>query len=219
MRYFARENLDSSISGLYRFELSENAIVEQYWLPDGWHHDDESRVVGWLILGEHDLRELTLEEAMAHRPDAFSSPNSETVHSRVIQRGEDGTGEDFDDPKFQLIFIGSSLIGATFSKSAFEAAREFLQMKSDDGKLVCFKWWCELCKVEPMQKGDDPEGHFIEVSIPNVLKMSEGHQIQWSWENPESEWAVSRGVSPSEEFQSLVDRKSRPKWKVLLKRY
>ena len=43
--------------------------------------------------------------------------------------------------------------------------------------------------------------------------------VQWIWENPESEWAISRGKSAAEEFQSLVDRKSRPNWKICIKTY
>lgn len=219
MRYFARENFDGSVSGLYRFEVGENAIIEQYWLDDGWHHDERARVVGWLILGENDLKELSFEEALAHRPEAFNSPSAEVVHPRVIQRGEDGTGDDFDEPHFQVVFIGSSLIGVSYGLQAFESAQTFLQAKSDAGKAECFKWWCSRCKVSPMQVGDSPEGHFIEVSIPNVLKISEGHEIIWTWDDPNSEWVKSRTTTPSEEFQSLVDRKSRPNWKVYIQRY
>ena len=118
-----------------------------------------------------------------------------------------------------MIYLGSSIVGISADFDSYEAARSFLQEKSDAGKAKCFKWWCELCKEKPLEPGDSPLGHFIEVSIPNVLTISEGHEVQWIWEDPESEWAISRGVSATEEFQSLVDRKSRPNWKICINAY
>ena len=216
MRYFARELNDGSLApGLYRFEVGENSMIEQYW-SDGWHHDDQAKVVGWLILGENDLKELSLDEAKLHRPDAFDSPRADFVHPRTTP-GESSGGEEYR-PGYKVIFVGSSLIGASFGEYAYNAAVEFLQAKSDAGKIKCFKWWCEKCKTMPFAQGDSPEGHVIEVSIPNVLKISEGQEVDWIWDDPESDWAKSRGISAAQEFQSLVDRKSRPNWKIIIKR-
>jgi hypothetical protein len=217
MRYFARENFDFSIHGLYRFEVSESGLIEQYWTTAGWHRDDAAKIVGYLAMGEGDLIELSLEAAMAHMPDAFNSPYANTI----IQSPP--IAEHLDRQKVEVIYrvtyIGSSLVGFSYGADAFEAARSFLQAKSDKGSAKCFHWWCETCKEKPFVAGDSPVDHFIAVSIPNVLAISQGHQVKWQWDNPESEWVKSRANTPEQEFQSLVNRKSRPNWKVIIQRY
>ena len=58
----------------------------------------------------------------------------------------------------------------------------------------------------------------LKISFPNVLKLIQGGQVVWNWKDPDSEWAMDHGTA-EEEFQDLVDRKSRPKWVILIARY
>lgn len=217
MRYFAKESFDGSLHGLYRFEVSDTGLIEQYWTNDGWHRDDFAVIVGYLALGEGDLTELTRDQAYLHKPSAFDSPQAHTVLTRAILPPNNERAS--SQLAYSVVFIGSSLVGFSSGLPAFEAARIFLQEKSNKGKAKCFHWWCEQCKVKPLAEGDSPVGHFIEVSIPNVLSISEDQRVKWTWANPESEWAKSRGTNAKEEFQSLVDRKSRPNWKVYIQSY
>lgn len=217
MRYFARETFDGSLHGLYRFEVTDENFIEQYWTAAGWHRDDDATIVGYLVLGEGDLTEISEEVARAHMPDAFESKNAKVILPQTVSSSSPESTS--NGVRYRVIYLGSSIVGISADFDSYEAARTFLQEKSDAGKAKCFKWWCELCKEKPLEPGDSPLGHFIEVSIPNVLTISEGHEVQWIWEDPESEWAISRGVSAAEEFQSLVDRKSRPNWKICINAY
>lgn len=217
MRYFAKEHLDGTIHGLLRFEVSESGLIEQYWTSEGWHRDDFAIIVGYLALGEGDLIELSADQAYVHMPAAFDSPTAHTVLSRATLPPNNERAS--SQLAYSVVYIGSSLIGFSSGLPAFEAARIFLQEKSSKGKAKCFHWWCNQCKEKPIAEGDSPVGHFIEVSIPNVLSISEGQRIKWEWEDPKSEWAISRGTTAQEEFQSLVDRKSRPNWKIHIQSY
>lgn len=217
MRYFATETIDGSLRGLYRFEVTDDSFIEQYWTAAGWHRDDDATIVGYLALGEGDLTEITQTVARAHMPAAFESKNASVIIPQSISSSSHESTN--NEVRYRVIYVGSSLVGISSGLDSYESARTFLQEKSDEGKAKCFKWWCEICKEKPLELGDSPLGHFIEVSIPNVLTISKGHDVQWIWENQESEWAVSRGVSAAEEFQSLVDRKSRPNWKIFINAY
>jgi len=217
MRYFATETIDGSLRGLYRFEVTDDSLIEQYWTAAGWHRDDDATIVGYLALGEGDLTEITETVARAHMPVAFESKNANVLLPQSISSSSNESTN--NEVRYRVIYVGSSLVGISSGLDSYESARTFLQEKSDEGKAKCFKWWCEICKEKPLELGDSPLGHYIEVSIPNVLTISKGHEVQWIWENPESEWAVSRGVSAAEEFQSLLDRKSRPNWKIFINAY
>lgn len=217
MRYFAKEHLDGTIHGLLRFEVSESGLIEQYWTSEGWHRDDFAIIVGFLALGEGDLIELSADQARAHMPPAFDSPAADVILPRsVLPPSHEQANNRL---AYSVVYLGSSLIGISHGFETFDAARSFLQEKSDSGKAKCFHWWCELCKAKPLAEGDSPTGHFIEVSIPNVLAISEGHSVSWQWAEPESEWAKSRNIPAAEEFQFLVDRKSRPNWKIHIQCY
>ncbi len=121
--------------------------------------------------------------------------------------------------QYRVVFLGSSLVGYSYGNSAYQAAHTFLQGKSDQGKAKCFHWWCQTCKSDPLLPGGSPAGHVIEVSIPNVLSIIEDHKVEWHWQEPDSDWARSRAATAEQEFQALVERKSRPKWKVILQSY
>jgi glycerate kinase len=69
MRYFAKETIDGSLHGLYRFEVTDDSFIEQYWTAAGWHRDDDATIVGFLALGEGDLTEITETVARAHMPE------------------------------------------------------------------------------------------------------------------------------------------------------
>lgn len=216
MRYFAKENFEGELRGLYRFQVDENGLCEQYWTPEGWCHDDDADIVEYLALGEGDLTEISLEVAQAHMPEAFNSPNAEVI----LPRGERATSKRiYRKVEYRVVYFGSSLVGFSYGYGAYEAALKFLQEKSDQGKAKCFHWWCKECKEKPLAQGDSPESHFIEVSIPNVLSISDGQEVDWQWEDPNSEWAQSRGTTAKDEIQSLVDRKSRPNWKIMIESY
>jgi hypothetical protein len=217
MRYFARETFGGSLHGLYRFEATANSFVEQYWTAAGWHRDDDAKIVGYLALGEGDLKELSESVARSHMPGAFDSENASVILPQTYISSPDKPAS--IEVFYKVVYLGSSIVGLSFDFDSYESARTFLQEKSNKGKAKCFKWWCEICKEKPLEPGDSPLGHFIEVSIPNVLTISNGRDVKWIWENPESEWAVSRGKSAAEEFQSLVDRKSRPNWKICINTY
>ena len=217
MRYFAKESFEGSLHGLYRFEATEDSFVEQYWTTAGWHRDDDAKIVGYLALGEGDLTELSESVARSHMPVAFDSENANVILPQTnISSSDEPTNKQV---YYKVVYLGSSIMGFSFDFDSYESALAFLQKKSNEGKAKCFKWWCEICKDKPLETGDSPTGHFIEVSIPNVLTISKGHDVQWIWENTESEWAISRGISAAEEFKSLVDRKSRPNWKICIKTY
>ena len=217
MRYFAKESFEGSLHGLYRFEATENSFVEQYWTAAGWHRDDDAKIVGYLALGEGDLTELSESVARSHMPGAFDSENASVILPQTYISSPDKPAS--IEVFYKVVYLGSSIVGLSFDFDSYESARTFLQEKSNKGKAKCFKWWCEICKEKPLEPGDSPLGHFIEVSIPNVLTISNGRDVKWIWENPESEWAVSRDKSAAEEFQSLVDRKSRPNWKICINSY
>lgn len=217
MRYFAKENADSSLQDLFRMAIGDEGFVQQYWTEDGWHRDDFAEIVSYLALGEGDLTEISEVQARSHLPAAFESPNAQTVvqHSSIPLMHERASAT----LSYRVLYFGSSLVGVSFGFQSFEKARTFLQGKSDKGSAKCFHWWCSKCKEQPFAKGDSPVDHVISVSIPNVLAISQGEQVRWFWHDPESDWVKSRTNTPEQEFHSLVDRKSRPNWKVLIQPY
>lgn len=217
MRYFVEEFLNGALYGLYRFETGENGLVEQRWTGKGWIRDDDAKVVTYLALGEGDLEEITRENAYELHPGAFDSEYAQTILPGIAPSAmHEGANS---RPDYIVIYIGSSIVGVSRSYEAFQAAKSFLQAKSDAGRAKCFHWWCQPCKEDPLQTGSQVDGHYIEASIPNVLKISEGHEVKWGWENPQSDWARSRRKSAEDEFKSIVERKSRPNWKIYIKSF
>lgn len=217
MRYFVEEFLDGALYSLYRFETGESGLVEQRWMGKGWIRDDDAKVITYLALGEGDLEEITGENARELHPAAFDS-----AHARTILPGKSPSAlhEGANSrPDYIVIYIGSSIVGISRSYEAFQDAKNFLQEKSNAGRAKCFHWWCQPCKEAPLQSGDPVDGHYIEASIPNVLKISHGHDVKWGWEDPNSDWAQSRRRSAQEEFKSIVERKSRPNWKIYIKSF
>lgn len=217
MRYFANEDFDGNLRELFRFQVNESGLQEHRWTPEGRAHDEDAEIVAYLALGDGDLTEITEDVARAHKPDAFNSDLANTVLPRTP--GNAINKPIFRKVQYRVIFLGSSLVGFSYDYDAYKAAEEFLQGRSDQGRAKCFHWWCKTCTEKPLAKGESPIGHVIEVSIPNVLAISEGYKVDWHWEDPDSEWAKSRGTTAAEEFQSLVDRKSWPNWKVILQQY
>ena len=114
---------------------------------------------------------------------------------------------------YGLILSGSSIFGIIRDKEIWEKSYSFLNAKSMQGKLKCFIWWCNACKISPLVLGGDPCNHVIKISIPNVLKLIDEFDVQWEWKDPQSEWAISAG-SANESFRDLVARKSRPNWVI-----
>lgn len=216
MRYFVQEILDGALHGLYRFEMGDSGLIEQQWMGRGWIRDDSAMVITHLALGGRSLEEVSRERAYELHPAAFDSPAANFVLPPKER-------QDFSDSKshfeYAVHYFGSSLVGVSYGLEAFNFALAFLQAKSDQGKAKCFHWWCEQCKKSPMVRGQAPEQHFLEISIPSVLKVSAGHQVHWTWADPESDWAKSRGTTAKEEFDSLVERKSRPNWKIYINSY
>ena len=112
---------------------------------------------------------------------------------------------------YALILSGSSIFGIIRDKKIWEKSYSFLNAKSMQGKLKCFIWWCNACKISPLVLGGDPCNHVIKISIPNVLKLIDGFGVQWEWKDPQSEWAIG---TANESFRDLVARKSRPNWVI-----
>jgi hypothetical protein len=217
MRYFVEEFLNGALYGLYRFEAGESGLVEQHWTGKGWIRDDDAKVVTYLALGEGDLEEITRENAHELHPAAFDSAHAQTVLPGTAPSAMHESAN--TRPDYIVVYIGSSIVGVSRSYEAYKAAKSFLQAKSDAGKAKCFHWWCEPCKDAPLQTGDEVDSHYIEVSIPNVLKISDGQEVKWGWEDPKSEWARSRRRTAADEFSSIVERKSRPNWKIYIRSF
>lgn len=108
---------------------------------------------------------------------------------------------------------GSSIYGTLSDIDDFKRAQNLLQEKLDKRKLECFKWWCEECKVIPLAKASTPDRHVIKISIPNVLKIIAGSNVDWKWRDPKSDWAKTHGAA-KDSFADIVKRKSRPNWVI-----
>ncbi|MFZ4064649.1 MAG: hypothetical protein ACOYK0_06725 [Candidatus Nanopelagicaceae bacterium] len=224
MRYFTKAIIDGKAYGLYRFEVQADRIVEEYWTTNGWAWDKEARIVGYLSICEPDLEEINEDVARKYFPQAFELSDSTTQQTALSQKAIDGqradadlqSGEDLTE--YRVLVTGSSIFAIMSGKQDYDKVLQFLNEKSAKGKLECFKWWCEECKKEPLNDASGPENHVLKISFPNVLKLIQGGQIDWNWKDPDSEWAINHGTA-EEEFQDLVDRKSRPKWVILIARY
>jgi hypothetical protein len=76
MRYFTRFDGQGVAYRLYRFEVQSKKILEEYWTPKGWEHDQDARIVGYLSIGEPDLDEISEAHAQNLFPIAFGLPAS-----------------------------------------------------------------------------------------------------------------------------------------------
>ena len=123
------------------------------------------------------------------------------------------SGESKSENNYELIISGSSIFGIIRDKKIWEKSYSLLNAKSMHGKLKCFIWWCDSCKISPLVLGGDPCNHVIKISIPNVLKLIDGFDVQWEWKDPQSEWAIKSGTA-NESFRDIVARKSRPNWVI-----
>ena len=71
MRYFTKFDSQGVAYRLYRFEVQETKILEEFWTPEGWQHDRDARIVGYLSIGEPDLDEIHDVQAKSLFPEAF----------------------------------------------------------------------------------------------------------------------------------------------------
>jgi hypothetical protein len=215
MRYFVKNLESDPWVNLYRFEIGKSATVEEYWLPSGWKLDLAAELVEYLVLGEGNFGEVSVKKAQKMFPQAFipsSEPNCPTMKA---------VGADIQlieipgDHKNLVVFSGSSIDCLTVGIELVARVETFLNQKSAEGKLKCFKWWCEECVITPLVSGGDPTGHVIKISIPNILKLIDGVEVNWQWKDPDSEWARNHGTAANV-FQEIIAKKSRPSWVVLL---
>ena len=71
MRYFVKFNNYGKAIKLYRFEVQEERILEEFWTDQGWQWDVNALIVGYLTIGEPDLEEVPEEHAKQNFLDAF----------------------------------------------------------------------------------------------------------------------------------------------------
>ena len=71
MRYFAKIDSNNEAIRLYRFEVQEERILEEFWTDQGWQWDVNALIVGYLTIGEPDLDEVPEEYVKQNFPDAF----------------------------------------------------------------------------------------------------------------------------------------------------
>ena len=133
-------------------------------------------------------------------------------NSQMDERKKE-SDESKSENNYELIISGSSIFGIIRDKKIWEKSYSFLIAKSMNGKLNCFIWWCDACKISPLVLGGDPCNHVIKISIPNVLKLIDGFDVQWEWKDPQSEWAIKSGTA-NVSFRDIVARKSRPNWVI-----
>ena len=246
MRYFTKLPSDGTAHSLYRFEVQEKKILEEYWTSKGWQHDQDARIVGYLSIAEPDLDEISEAHAQSLFPQAFGlsvAPKEDSIEevavgkkkyfkmpegffdstkeeqSKFIEKviesiAPEGQGEKTRRPiRYRVHLEGSSIHGTLSDIDDFKRAQDFLLERLGKGKLECFKWWCEECKVIPLAKASTPDRHVIKISIPNVLKIIAGSKVDWKWRDPKSDWAKTHGAA-KDSFADIVKRKSRPNWVI-----
>jgi hypothetical protein len=239
MRYFAKQGAGGVAINIYRFEVGKERITEDYWSKTGWKHDQDAEVAGYLALGEGDFTEVSevvalkifpdafLEESVLtkNKPQFFKIPSdafksdkklgdvAESITQTMKENQQVSSTEGRRLNRYQVVFSGSSIAGDLDGADNYKKCLQFLKEKSDQGKLRCFIWWCEECKVNPMKKGLDPSLHVVKISFPNVIKLLEGSNVQWRWKDPQSDFAKSHG-SAGAQFKKLVLAQSKPNWVV-----
>jgi hypothetical protein len=239
MRYFAKQGAGGVAINIYRFEVGKERITEDYWTKTGWKHDQDAEVAGYLALGEGDFSEVSESVAREIFPEAFSNgleidgrrpqffkiPEeafssdkllgdvAKSIIDTMRENSQVSSTEGRRLNRYRVVFSGSSLIGVLDGLDNYKKCYEFLQEKSKQGKLKCFVWWCEQCKVKPMKKGVDPSLHVVKISFPNVIKLLDSSTVQWRWKDSEAEFAKRIG-NPGRHFNNLVDAKSKPNWVI-----
>jgi hypothetical protein len=239
MRYFAKQGAGGIAINIYRFEVGKEKIIEDYWSKSEWKHDQDAEVAGYLALGEGDFTEVSEVVARKLFPNAFSEESNLNQNKRMFFKIPADTfksDEKLDEMaksivktmaenrqvssnegrrlnRYKVVFSGSSIAGDLDGADNFKKCLDFLKEKSDQGKLKCFIWWCEECKVNPMKKGVDPTLHIVKISFPNVIKLLAESNVQWRWKDPQSDFAKSQG-SAGAQFKKLVLAKSKPSWVV-----
>lgn len=83
MRYFTKLHSNGTAHTLFRFEAQKKKILEEYWTPKGWQHNQDARIVGRLF-AERDLDEIGEAHAQSLFPQAFGLP---------VKRREDSVEE------------------------------------------------------------------------------------------------------------------------------
>ena len=73
MRYFAALGANNEAINIYRFMRGETGMIEDYWSPQGWKHDQDAEIVGYLALGQGEFTEISEEVARKIFPHAFTS--------------------------------------------------------------------------------------------------------------------------------------------------
>ena len=169
-------------------------------------------------------KEDSIEEVAVGKKKYFKMPegffdSTKEEQSKFIEKviesiAPEGQGEKTRRPiRYRVHLSGSSIFGIISDIDDYQRAQNLLQEKLDEGKLECFKWWCEECKVIPLAKASTPDRHVIKISIPNVLKIIAESNVDWKWKKPDSEWAKSQGKA-KDSFTDIVKRKSRPNWVI-----
>jgi hypothetical protein len=116
---------------------------------------------------------------------------------------------------YQVTLKGSSLLGESNGLENFKITYEKLSELRDKGRAKCYTRWCKACTLYRLQLQNDVTGHVLKISFPNVISLASIINIDWSWENPDSEWAKKKG-DPSMAYKSLVENKSKPVFYVRL---
>ncbi len=144
-----------------------------------------------------------------------SGEELEAFAGRIFDRLSNPVKAEAAGGKFRVIFEGGSIVGVIDGVEIWKGVQEFLNKKSAEGKLKCFKWWCKECEKEPLVLGGDPAEHVIKISFVNVVKLTKEIEVNWQWEDPKSEWALSHGTGV-DAFKELVAKKSQSNWVVAL---
>jgi hypothetical protein len=121
-------------------------------------------------------------------------------------------GESEMNPKY-IAIKGSSFIGLIEGEERIATVAKFMNSRLVAGKLKCKTSWCAACKTKILSVGDNPLLHVLQISLPIILELQKVVNLDWEWAEPEGDWAKSHGKA-SDNFQELVDRKSRPNFVI-----
>lgn len=112
-----------------------------------------------------------------------------------------------------IAIVGGSLVSPIVGKEQISAVAAFMNSRLESKKLKCKTSWCAVCKTKTLSIGDNPLLHVLQISLPIILELQKVVDLDWHWEDPEGDWAKSHGKA-SDNFQELVDRKSRPNFVI-----